>query len=68
MSPDMRRYATVDNTSKTVKINDPKMNRMWSLTGEKGVSALEAWGHHPRQGRDRGGAGLRHYLPPGPGR
>ena len=44
VSPDMRRYATVDNTSKTVKINDPKMNRMWSLTGEKGVSALEAWG------------------------
>ena len=44
VSPDMRRYATVDNTSETVKINDPKMNRMWSLTGEKGVSALEAWG------------------------
>lgn len=42
--PDMRRYATVDNTAETVKINDPKMNRMWSLTGEKGVSALEAWG------------------------
>ena len=44
VSPDMRRYATVDNTSETVKINDPKMNRMWSLTGEKGISALEAWG------------------------
>lgn len=44
VSPDMRRYATVDNTAETVKINDPKMNRMWSLTGEKGVSALEAWG------------------------
>lgn len=44
VSPDMRRYATVDNTSEPVKINDPKMNRMWSLTGEKGVSALEAWG------------------------
>ena len=44
VSPDMRRYATVDNTSDPVKINDPKMNRMWSLTGEKGVSALEAWG------------------------
>ena len=42
--PDMRRYATVDSTAETVKINDPKMNRMWSLTGEKGVSALEAWG------------------------
>lgn len=44
VSPDMRRYATVDNTSEPVKSNDPKMNRMWSLTGEKGVSALEAWG------------------------
>jgi len=45
VSPDMRRYATVDHTSaEPVKINDPKMNRMWSLTGEKGVSALEAWG------------------------
>ena len=44
VSPDMRRYATVDTTSEPVKINDPKMNRMWSLTGEKGVSALEAWG------------------------
>lgn len=44
VSPDMRRYATVDNTSEPVKINDPKMNRMWSLTGEKGISALEAWG------------------------
>ena len=44
VSPDMRRYATGDNTSETVKINDPKMNRMWSLTGEKGISALEAWG------------------------
>lgn len=44
VSPDMRRYTTVDNTSEPVKINDPKMNRMWSLTGEKGVSALEAWG------------------------
>ena len=44
VSPDMRRYATVDSTSEPVKINDPKMNRMWSLTGEKGVSALEAWG------------------------
>lgn len=44
VSPDMRRYATVDNTSAPVKINDPKMNRMWSLTGEKGISALEAWG------------------------
>ena len=44
VSPDMRRYATVDSTAETVKINDPKMNRMWSLTGEKGVSALEAWG------------------------
>ena len=42
--PDMRRYATVDHTSETIKINDPKMNRMWSLTGENGVSALEAWG------------------------
>ena len=42
--PDMRRYATVDHTSETIKINDPRMNRMWSLTGENGVSALEAWG------------------------
>ncbi|VTY02147.1 Extracellular basic protease [Rothia mucilaginosa] len=46
----MRRYATVDNTSAPVKINDPKMNRMWSLTGEKGISALEAWGTTRGQG------------------
>lgn len=50
VSPDMRRYATVDNTSEPVKINDPKMNRMWSLTGEKGISALEAWGTTRGQG------------------
>lgn len=50
VSPDMRRYATVDNTSAPVKINDPKMNRMWSLTGEKGISALEAWGTTRGQG------------------
>ena len=50
VSPDMRRYATVDNTSAPVKINDPKMNRMWSLIGEKGISALEAWGTTRGQG------------------
>lgn len=50
VSPDMRRYATVDNTSAPVKINDPKMNRMWSLTGENGISALEAWGTTRGQG------------------
>ena len=68
VSPDMRRYATVDNTSEPVKINDPKMNRMWSLTGREGRLRPGGVGHHPRQGRDRGGAGLRHYRPPGPGR
>ena len=51
VSPDMRRYATVDNTSETVKINDPKMNRNVGPSPVRRASLRPEVGHHPRQGR-----------------